>query len=84
MGWITAFSSFNFATLLCQEKQEGIVASKNWSGMKTEFSSDKFGVDSSCMRVSIQTFALPSLTHFLTITGQTEEELVGENNSHIN
>lgn len=32
---------------------------KNWSGMKTGFSSDKFGADSSCVRPSIQMFALP-------------------------
>lgn len=34
---ITAFSSFNFAPLLCQEKQEGTGASKNWSGIKMYF-----------------------------------------------
>ncbi len=37
MRWITTFSIFNFAPLPSQEKQEGIEASKNWSGMKQYF-----------------------------------------------
>lgn len=82
---VIAFSSFNFAPLPCQEKQEGTGASKKQNGTKLYFASDKFGTESPCaflcVCVSILMFANPDLTHiffFFTIKDQKAERTTGQ------